>query len=650
MAMRTTLIAALLISTASASWSETAEIRNVVLFESGLAEIERTTGAKTEVTLRVPQRDVNDVLKSLILLGTGITGASILLDGASPVEDAFLDAPIRPDAIGDLEALLRSIPGTRIKITVNDKDFEGAVMGVTRAQVCDEDVRCPVHVALRDDTGKISRIVLSDHVDVAILDDVINSTIERGLDAMQTAAGSGARDITLKIAASDDADGALSYVIAAPAWKTAYRAITDLSGRVDLQAWAVIENATSENWDDVRLTLSSGSPNVLTSDLQSRRWPSRVSYDPAPPAAQKLTATMELMAASDSFSGDAVMERGVMAMAPAPMTAAAKSSEGVADSRFTFPDPVDLPSGKMISVPFLSDPLEARHVTRYRGQLQNRVGYPDLILDLTNTLSVRLPAGIMTVYEAGSGYIGDAAFPLLAPGESALVRFGEDRKVSVNETVTSERRERTVVISRGTLTILDEDVRETSYRISSPAGVTRAVLVEHPVIEGWQARVTVGPSEFTDVMSVDGSFVKQFEINVAPDDEVVLTIEEIRPVQETIAITEFTPETLLSFSSRVMSDDDRVFLIATADLMEKRVRLQRLLDDVGENRARLIQDQHRLTELLTSFPDVSQQAEDYRNNIVRLESEVRSLDEDQKVTRAELSTADIALQAHVTSR
>jgi hypothetical protein len=59
------------------------------------------------------------------------------------------------------------------------------------------------------------------------------------------------------------AGGALTYVVAAPAWKTAYRAITGEDGEVDLQAWAVIENATGEDWEDVTLTLSSGSPVTL---------------------------------------------------------------------------------------------------------------------------------------------------------------------------------------------------------------------------------------------------------------------------------------------------------------------------------------------------------------------------------------------------
>ena len=650
---RTPLLAALLISAASAGWADTADIRSVILFEAGLAEIGRATGASTEVTLRVPRRDVNDVLKSLILLGTGIEGGSILLDGSSPVEDAFLDSAVQPEAIGDLEALLSSIPGTRIKVSAEGNEIIGEIMGVTRSADCDEDGACTVHIALRDEVGVITRQVLAGNVDVTILDDGVNRSIERGLDAMQAASGSGARDITLRIDAAPDAAGALSYVIAAPAWKTAYRAITDPSGRVDLQAWAVIENATPEDWSDVSLTLSSGSPNVLASDLQARRWPSRESYNPEPPKAQKAAAFMNLDAfAQGDASAEISMARGAMEMAPVPaaISAGASAGEGTADSRFTFPDAIDLPAGKMISVPFLSDPLEARHVSLYRGQLRDRIGYPDLILDLTNDLSVRLPAGIMTVHETGTGYIGDAAFPLLAPGESAMVRFGEDRKVRVEETVTGERRQRSARVSAGALIIIDEEVRETSYVVSSPAGEDRALLLEHPEIDGWEARVLQGPEDFTTEMSADGIKARQFEIAVSPGAESILRIEEILPVQETYMIAEFSPETLLSFTSRKMSDEDRVFLEAAAALMEARLLIEREIDEMTRARERLIQDQSRISGLLSSFPENSSQVEEYRVDMVRMETEIRALDDRDRAARLELVDAQRALRDHIASR
>jgi hypothetical protein len=93
-----------------------APVREVTLFEAGLAELTRETGAAREVTLSVPLRDVNDVLKSLLVRGTGITGASLALAGQTPVEDAFASLPFPPSAATDLVTLLRSVPGLRVRV------------------------------------------------------------------------------------------------------------------------------------------------------------------------------------------------------------------------------------------------------------------------------------------------------------------------------------------------------------------------------------------------------------------------------------------------------------------------------------------------------------------------------------------------------
>jgi hypothetical protein len=80
----------------------------------------------------VPLRDVNDVLKSLLVRGTGITGARLELAGQTPVEDAFAGLPFPPAAAMDLVTLLRSVPGLRVRIT--ERGFaegrEGTLMGV----------------------------------------------------------------------------------------------------------------------------------------------------------------------------------------------------------------------------------------------------------------------------------------------------------------------------------------------------------------------------------------------------------------------------------------------------------------------------------------------------------------------------------------
>ena len=58
----------------------------------------------------------------------------------------------------------------------------------------------------------------------------------------------------------------VAFVVAAPLWKTTYRLTlapdTAAAGATDalLQGWALIENMSGEDWNDIELTLVSGNP------------------------------------------------------------------------------------------------------------------------------------------------------------------------------------------------------------------------------------------------------------------------------------------------------------------------------------------------------------------------------------------------------
>ena len=88
------------------------------------------------------------------------------------------------------------------------------------------------------------------------------------------ASGSGAID--MKIALPNAGDGKphrlkLSYVTDSPAWKPSYRAVVGRDGKVALQAWAVVDNTSGEDWNKVRLGVGSSSAMSFRFDLRSLR-------------------------------------------------------------------------------------------------------------------------------------------------------------------------------------------------------------------------------------------------------------------------------------------------------------------------------------------------------------------------------------------
>ncbi len=63
----------------------------------------------------------------------------------------------------------------------------------------------------------------------------------------------------------------LSYVTEAPAWKPTYRILVGGDGKLELQAWAVVDNTSGEDWDQVKLGVGSSSAMAFRFDLRGFR-------------------------------------------------------------------------------------------------------------------------------------------------------------------------------------------------------------------------------------------------------------------------------------------------------------------------------------------------------------------------------------------
>jgi hypothetical protein len=619
------LLAALLL-TAAPVFGEV-PIRSVTLFEAGLAEITRAEdpgSGGTALELTVPEAQLNDLLKSLVIRGE-VNRARIRLDGAARVEDAFERLPIGPDRIGDQAELLDALKGARVTVSDGPRTapVSGRVMGVTRPD-CGGDAGCPPTLLLETEAGLLT-VPLAPGRQVRIEDEGLRDRIGRALEALALA-GSGS-DRTVRIETDGTGDLALSYVVPAPIWKTAYRAIGDAKGRMRLQAWAVLENVTGADWDGVRLTLSSGAPKTLAADLTSRDWAFREAFEP--PAPKMRAGLMEM----DTFAPRAESMMAFEVAPLAPLDAGAEMADRGLDSRFTFPDPVALEAGEMISLPFLTEEVPVERTLLWRGRLTDRTGNPDLVLRVENPLPIRLPAGIMTVSD-DAGYLGDAAFPVLVSGAEAEVPFGADQRVEVRERVTTQRTERRVTLSGGLLRISEREVRTVEYRISAPAGEIPAVTIRHPSEPGWElVRVRSDPAPVPD--EADPSSLR-FDL---PAGTGLFRVEETRPVLEAVAIGDLPRERLIGLLADRIGPEDRGRL---ERILEARDRLDRLTaerDALLSARTRMVEDQERSRRMMEAAPTGSDMQGRFLSAILEIEDLIAETDRKVEARRAEIETA-----------
>src|SRR5262249_23331414 len=63
----------------------------------------------------------------------------------------------------------------------------------------------------------------------------------------------------------------LSYVTEAPSWKPSYRLMIGKEKKVNVQAWAIVDNTSGEDWQNVQLGVGSSSALSFRFDLRSVR-------------------------------------------------------------------------------------------------------------------------------------------------------------------------------------------------------------------------------------------------------------------------------------------------------------------------------------------------------------------------------------------
>lgn len=84
-------------------------------------------------------------------------------------------------------------------------------------------------------------------------------------------AGTGLIKMEIKLSGASPHDLRLSYVTESPSWKPSYRLVLGDQGKVAVEGWAIIDNTSGEDWEDVNLGVGSSSALSFKYDLASVR-------------------------------------------------------------------------------------------------------------------------------------------------------------------------------------------------------------------------------------------------------------------------------------------------------------------------------------------------------------------------------------------
>ncbi|MEO7353241.1 MAG: hypothetical protein ABIZ70_02710, partial [Gemmatimonadales bacterium] len=245
-------------------------VRSVVLFSSGVGYFEHggTVHGTGSAELRFKTAQINDVLKSLTLQDLdGGKVTTITYPSQDPVSKTLRSFQVDITNNPGMGALLNQLRGARVTIQAGAQQVSGTVVGVEQRRKGVE-TGGPIDVpVLNILSGASIRSIELPSISSLTLDDAkLQNELTRALAALSQARDQDKKPVTISYAGDGARRLRVGYVVETPIWKTSYRLILE-DKRTLLQGWAIVENQTESDWNDVSLSLVSGRPISFKMDL-----------------------------------------------------------------------------------------------------------------------------------------------------------------------------------------------------------------------------------------------------------------------------------------------------------------------------------------------------------------------------------------------
>lgn len=592
-------------------------LRRVILYSNGVAYFERRgfVADKAEVSLQFKQSQVDDVLKSMLVLdlGRGQIGAVSYNSSAPPSarlsEIPFtIEAGTDSDTQGGLAGVLRQLQGERVAVTTANASVTGAILTVEERK-SQNNAGMPAltnySLVITTAQGEFVSFDLVDVRSVRLIDEGARHDVAEFANASASARRRDAKTIVISSAGVGRRELVVSYTMAAPIWKTTYRVVLDSTGKPFFQGWAIVDNVGDEDWLDVSLSLFSGTPVSFIQPLQRPLY----RYRPVIPIPEDLNLDPQVYESGESggVGGGTGPGRGgnigggerhdggggpggggsggedeiirVAATGPETILSDAITAEdsGIKTAatgneigdlfEYRIDQPVTVRRDRSALIPILQTRMEGERVSIYREA--ERADRPMSGLLLKNTSQLTLEDGALTVID-GDAYAGEALLERLKPGEERFISFAVDLATLVTIRKAADREPVFLVrVIDGTFQAHYYEAEKKIYGISNQTDKPRTVYVEHPLREGWKLTdETPKPVEKTQN-------AYRFRVELRPRERVELVVGEHRALMDKYRVSNLTPRDLELFvSRRYLDETSRIAL-------EKIIQLKGQIADIG---------------------------------------------------------------------
>jgi hypothetical protein len=673
-------------------------IRRVILYSNGMVYIERRgiVSGNTEVNLSFKQSQVDDVLKSMVVLdlGQGRIGA-VSYNSSVPAAARTAEIPFNIESetennSGGLAGVLSQLQGAKVLVFSNKGTATGSILNVEKRgfyrktiekskeddETIDETEKSlPFNYALviASESGEISSFDLNDVRSVKLLDEDTKRDVSEFASATASARRRDAKTINVVSEGAGQREMIVSYTVSAPIWKTTYRVVLDEAGKPFFQGWAIVDNVSDEDWKNVQLSLVSGSPISFIQPIQNPLYrhrpiieiPEDLNLEPQVYDALKPNGVYGIGSglgngigdgSGDGMGGPPIIKAPSVTMdkvtkSSIELLASEDSGVETAAKGIQFGDlfeykieqPVTVIRNRSALIPILQTKMEGERVSIYDESVKTDRPMSGMLL--TNTSNLTFEGGSMTVLDRDA-YAGEALMERLKPQEKRLISFAVDlgTLVTVKNEEVREPAKLVKAVS-GSFQVHYFKTDKKLYTFTNQTDRPKIVYIEHPIREKlFLSDDTPKPFDVTQNKY-------RFRIELKPFENKLVTIGEREPLMDSYRMSALKREDLdLFITRRYIDEPTRRRLQSLIDLRTKLSEIDAKLKTLDEEEKSISADQSRIREnieALTKTPEAKQLITRYILKADEQESRIETISKERQFLKTERETVEDNLQKQI---
>ena len=646
-------------------------LSKIMLYSSGVGYFQHdgTVNNRTQLDLRMHANQINDMLKSLVAQDFGGGRISTVTYGShDPVTKTLGSFGINLNGNPTLGQILTQVRGEPVEV-IAPNPIAGTLLGVEKktesiGEGSQHRVIEQEYVTLLTEDGFRS-LSLATVQRIKLTNPALNAELHQALAALAMNHDAQKKTVSITFDGTGSRQARVAYLTETPVWKTTYRLVLDEDKAPYMQGWAIVENQTSQDWRNVKLSLVSGRPISFTMDLYQPL------YNPRPVVQPELYANLRPQAYGDAMDelkavaspparSDMKKERllgkmaqgfaGGRANAPAASAAAAEMEMGSLEEgvvpmamaedkgelfEYRIDQSVTLAKHQSALLPIIGQPLQGQKVSLYNQNVNAK--HPLNGYRLKNTSALHLMQGPITLFDSGT-YAGDARIEDLPPGQDRLISYALDLKTEVEPKLEGGTQELvTVSLKKGTMLISRRLVEDRTYLVKNRDAKAKTVLIEQPYRADWKLAEPKEPAERTRDLY-------RFSVAVDPGKSATLRVKETLPIQESILLMESGVDQIVHYqqakevSSKVKEALQLVVQMRSKldDARTQRTRLDQRITEITAEHARIRENMQRLQQNSDLYNRYVKKLDQQETELEKLRKEIESLKNTEEEHRREL--------------